>query len=105
MVVMKKNKTSLGLDEVFRKAERSPGWRAAYAATDRKVGLAVALAEMRERAQMTQKQLADKVHTTQSVISRIERGGQNVTMDTVGKIAHAIGCELQLRLKPLRARS
>lgn len=99
-----KKRTSLGLDEVFREAGKSPGWRAAYAAADRKVGLAVALAEMRERARMTQKQLADKVHTTQSVISRIENGGQNVTMDTVGKIAHAIGCELQVRLKPMGIR-
>ena len=59
--------------------------------------LAVSLAELREKRGMTQTQLAAQVHTSPSVISRIENGG-NVEVKTLQKIAHALDARLNIEL-------
>ena len=45
----------------------------------------------REKAGLSQKDLALKLKTTQSVISRIENGKQNISLDMLQKIANALG--------------
>jgi UDP-N-acetylglucosamine 1-carboxyvinyltransferase len=42
----------------------------------------------------TQQQLADVLNTSQSAINRIERGHQNLTLDTVARIGEALDSEL-----------
>lgn len=59
--------------------------------------LAVSLAELREKRGLTQTQLAAQVHTSPSVISRIENGG-NVEVKTLQKIAHALHARLNIEL-------
>jgi UDP-N-acetylglucosamine 1-carboxyvinyltransferase len=46
--------------------------------------------ELRERRNITQKEFADKLNTTQSAIARIESGEQNLTTDMIIKISHAL---------------
>ncbi len=58
----------------------------------------------RERAELTQAQLAKLVGTTQSVISRLEDAdyeGRSLTM--LQRIADALNHRLEVRLVPLRA--
>jgi transcriptional regulator with XRE-family HTH domain len=45
---------------------------------------------------LTQQQLADKVGLHQESIARIENGGTVPRLDTVYKIAHALGMSLKL---------
>ena len=40
---------------------------------------------------------AEKLKTKQQTVSRIERGGQNLTLDTLERIAHVLGKDLQVR--------
>ncbi|MGX7231508.1 helix-turn-helix domain-containing protein, partial [Enterococcus italicus] len=47
----------------------------------------------REEAGLTQAELAQKAHTTQSTIARIERG-DNVSFDKLDDIARALGKKL-----------
>ena len=81
---------SVSLDEVFAEAEKSPRWKDAYAQADIEVRVAIDIAKARERARLTQNQLAKAIGTTQSVISRIERADQNLTLETLSKIAGAL---------------
>lgn len=96
---MKKTKAGVPLDEVFARSEKDPRWKAAYAKAGIEVRLAVQIARARERARLTQGQLAKAVGTTQSVISRIERADQNLTLGTLSKIAGALNNELVVRLR------
>lgn len=90
---------SVTLDEVFASAEKSPEWKAAYAKADIEVRMAIDIAKARERAHLTQNQLAKAIGTTQSVISRIERADQNLTLATLSKIAAALHRHLVIQLR------
>jgi len=79
---------------------KDPAFAKAFAEVDAEVRLAVALAEAREHAGLTQAQLARKLRTRQSNISRIEQGSQNITLRTLEKIAHALRCKIDIRLRP-----
>lgn len=60
------------------------------------VDLCKRLALIRLRVPMTQKQLAEKVGTTQSAIARLERGGGNPNLRLLIKICQQLQVELNL---------
>lgn len=59
--------------------------------------IAKSLQQAREKAKLTQKEIAKRMGTTQSVISRIE-SGRNVSINTLEKYARACGKHLELSL-------
>ncbi len=61
-----------------------------------KLKLGIKIIEMREKSHITQKQLASRIGTTQSVISRIERGSQNCSVETLLNIAKALGVTMEI---------
>lgn len=97
---MEKRGASVPLNEVFAKSEKHPKWAAAYAEADLEVRVALQVAKAREKAHLNQKELAKAIGTTQSGISRIEHGEQNLTMATLQKIAKAVGSEVVIELRP-----
>lgn len=94
-----KKKASMSLDEVFSISEKDPKWETAYKKAGIEVRMAIEIAKARERARLTQDQLAKAVGTTQSVISRIERADQNLTLETLSKIADALHSNLIVQLQ------
>lgn len=54
--------------------------------------------EARLRAGLTQRDVARRLGTTQSVVSRWESGAVSPSLETLTRIARACGLELQLRL-------
>ena len=52
----------------------------------------------RLKKKMSQKQLADRVGTKQSAISRLESGNSNPSVNFLSKVAKALGGELQIRI-------
>ena len=64
---------------------------------DFKIG--VILKEARINAGFTQEEVANKIKTTKSVISRIENHADNITLSTLERFAKAIGKELVIDLK------
>jgi len=62
-----------------------------YSATKTRLDLAIKIANERQKAGITQKEFADELKTTQSVISRIENGRQNISLDMLQRIAEALG--------------
>jgi ribosome-binding protein aMBF1 (putative translation factor) len=57
------------------------------------------LAAKRERAGITQKDVAARMKTSQSAIARIERGEIDAKLSTVERYAAAIGHRLEWRVK------
>ena len=62
-----------------------------FSAAKIRLEFAIQIANEREKAGLSQKDLAQKLKTTQSVISRIENGKQNISLDMLQKIADALG--------------
>lgn len=61
--------------------------------------IGVLIQEMRERQNMTQEQLADKVGTTKSYISRIENNASDIRLSTLMRIIQdGLGGHLKLSL-------
>lgn len=98
---MKKKRAGIPLDEVFAGSEKDPRWKEAYAKADIGVRLALQIAKARAKARLTQGQLAKAVGTTQSVISRIEAGNQNLTVRTLSKIAAVLHTALIIQLRQI----
>jgi len=61
-----------------------------------KIGLL--LKEARENAGVTQKELANRLNTNKSAISRIENHAEDVKLSTLEKIASSLGKNLEVRL-------
>ncbi len=58
----------------------------------------------REKLGITQAQLAARIGSTQPAVARLEAGGVSPSLDTLRKIAHALGFELVVELRaPRRA--
>ncbi len=56
------------------------------------------LKEKRIKAGLTQEQLADKVGTKKSFISRVERGHSDIQLSTLVKLFQGLGHNIRLRI-------
>ncbi|MDD5580052.1 MAG: helix-turn-helix transcriptional regulator [Methylobacter sp.] len=81
-----------------------PDYRAAYDSLEDEFALAAALIEARSRAGLTQGELAERMHTTQSVVARLEGGHIMPTTRTLEKIAKATGSKLKISFEPVITR-
>ena len=77
--------------------EFAQNYEAGYA--DFKIG--VILRQARESAGLTQEELARRLHTKKSSISRIENHADDVRLSTLRRYADAVGANLQIRLAHL----
>ncbi len=60
--------------------------------------IGVILRAAREEAGLTQEDLAERLHTKKSAISRIENHAEDIRLSTLEKFAEAIGRRLTLKL-------
>jgi len=58
------------------------------------------LLDARERAGLSQRALAERAGTAQSVVARIELGATSPTTDTLRRLLDAAGFELGMSLRP-----
>jgi transcriptional regulator with XRE-family HTH domain len=66
--------------------------------------IAEQVAGRRRELGLSQQQLAELTGTTQSAIARLESGGRPPRIDTLLRIASALDCELDVRLRPRTTR-
>jgi len=64
--------------------------------TEFKIG--VILRQAREEAGLTQEEVARRLHTKKSAISRIENHADDVRLSTLRRYAEAVGANLQINL-------
>ncbi len=85
-----------GIDKFKKKfPEKAKGFDERY--EDFKLG--VMLKEARKEAHLTQKELAEKIHTKESAISRLENHSENISINMLRKIASALGMALNISLE------
>jgi len=56
------------------------------------------LKEMRKENGLTQSEMAKKINTTSSVISRMENHAEDIKLSTIEKFAEALGKKVELRI-------
>jgi len=60
--------------------------------------IGVILKEARESYGFTQEELARKLHTKKSVISRMENHAEDIKLSTLGKVALALGTTIKIKV-------
>lgn len=55
--------------------------------------------ELREANGLSQRQLAERMRTTQSVIARLEAGGSKPSLSTLERVASALGTSIDIRFR------
>ena len=81
-------------DEIRAKRPLTEEGRAAYDDEARISAFRELVHRLRTEARLTQAELAERMGTTQSAIARMEGGGVRPTLETLEKLAAAVGGEL-----------
>lgn len=82
----------------LREELRDPEFRKAFKRERARVEVAYTIAQLRKKSRISQRELAEKLGTTQSVVARMETGQQNFTLETLQKIADAFRKRLKVEL-------
>ena len=90
------------LSELKAEFLSDPGNQAAYDALAPEFDLARKLIAARAAAGLSQTEVAERMGTKQSEVSRIESGRQNISIAKLANYAEAVGTKLDIRLDPVR---
>jgi DNA-binding XRE family transcriptional regulator len=94
---MKKHVPYVKFEDVLKEDMKNPVFRAAYESAGERIEAAYAITTMRYKKKMTQKEMAKRLKISQSAVARIEQGGQNLTIETLSKIAALFGKKVQIK--------
>jgi DNA-binding XRE family transcriptional regulator len=78
--------------------KRSPNFAKNFNTGYEQFKIGVLLKQARIKAGLTQEQVANKLHTQKSAISRIENHAEDIRLSTLVNYAQAIGRRLQLEI-------
>lgn len=93
-------KRFLTLNDALKKELKDEEFRKCYEEEGKRLNLGYKIAKLRETLGLTQSQLAQKVHTSQAAIARLENGNYSgYTLKTLEKIAAATGTHLEIQFK------
>jgi transcriptional regulator with XRE-family HTH domain len=91
-------------DELKTKALRNSHVRAEYNALEAEFAWLGELLQARNRAGLTQTEVAERMGTTPSAVARLEAGGghqkHSPSIATLRKYAEAVGCMVEVKLVP-----
>ncbi len=91
------------LDEHINECMKDPEFRKAWHDLDPEFELLETFIKAREKAGITQEELAKKIGTKQPALSRLERGSfTKATLETLKKIADALDMRLVVKLQKKR---
>ena len=89
------------LKRLHKRWSRKASYRRAYDALRDEFIIAQAMIDARQRAGLTQTELAKRIKTTQSVIARLESGRSLPSGRTLQRFARATGSRLAVRFEPI----
>jgi transcriptional regulator with XRE-family HTH domain len=88
---------------------KDPAFKEAYDALDEEFALFCAMLAARKRTDLTQTEIAARMGTKASAITRIEAGGggkkHSPSINTLRRYAEAVGCKLKIEFIPIQAGS
>ncbi|HTG45425.1 MAG TPA: helix-turn-helix transcriptional regulator [Verrucomicrobiae bacterium] len=85
--------------KLHEKWMNDPKYRDEYAAVETEFDLARALIAARTKAGLTQEEVAERMTTSQSFVSRLEGGSVTPTWKSLQRYAHATGTKLRIELE------
>ncbi|ALS98918.1 helix-turn-helix domain-containing protein [Lacimicrobium alkaliphilum] len=91
----------MSLQNLKQRALDNPEVKAEYDDLESEFNLIDKLLTMRTTAGLTQEQVAERMKTQKSNISRLERGNANPSWATLLKYAHACGFDLSLKMQKI----
>lgn len=96
------NRKKDDLDRLTEKLlKKDPSLKEEFAKADQAWDIAFQIYDLRKKAGLTQKQLAELVGTKQSNIARIESADYNgYTLTTLEKVTKALKAKLEIRIVP-----
>ena len=80
-----------------KKRLKNSEFKAAYEKYEPEFAVMQAIIDTRKKKDYSQKELAEKLGTTQSAISRLEKGNINPTVGFLQKLAEALDARLDIR--------
>jgi len=97
---MKTKPKTKSIQAFFSKKFNEREFRKAYEDIGLLMDIAISVSQARNKRGLSQSDLAKSLKTTQSVVSRIENGNQNLSLKMLMKIALVLDCDLSFDLKP-----
>jgi ribosome-binding protein aMBF1 (putative translation factor) len=92
------------LKEYIAEQMNDPEFKKAWEDIEPEFQVLKTMIKAREKSGLSQIELARRVGTKQSVISRLERGGfSKATLETIKKVAEALDMRLEIRLRHRKA--
>ena len=92
------------ITDLHKKWMHEPKYRQAYEVLEGEFALAKAVIRARNRAGLTQEELARKMGTTQPTVARMEGGRTLPSMRTLERLATATGSRLLISFEPRHAK-
>ena len=92
----KKNNKAIDFQDVLKEKLKNKEFKQYFDEYGKQLEIAYQILGLRKKKKMSQKELAEKIGTTQSNIARMEAGQQNFTTNTLGKIASAFNLDLKV---------
>lgn len=89
--------------EMHKRWMNEPKYVKAYEALEDELAVAKAIIAARNRAGLTQMELARKMGTTQPVVARMEGRRIQPSLRTLQRVAQATGSKLTIRFEPCHA--
>ena len=86
-------------DTYKQKLLKNPEFKRLYEESQPEFEIAKAIIRARIENKITQKELAEKMNTTQSVISRVEQGKTSPSISLLKRLAAALNTTLQVQFK------
>lgn len=87
---------------IAEREKRSPGFAALVDAAVQRRAFARQMAERRKESGLSQTQVAARMETSASIVGRVESGA-DVRLSTLEKYVAALGFELELKAKKVKA--
>ena len=80
--------------KILKEELKDPEFKKGFEIEKKKLEMSLAIIKLREKKKISQAKLAEKIGLKQSAVGRIEAGKQNLTIETLQKIAFAFNKEL-----------
>ncbi len=87
---------------LHRRWSKDAAYKAQYDALEEEFNLAAAFIEARAKAELTQRQVAARMQTSQSYVANMEGSRVNPSVNTLRRFAAATGTRLKISFEPMR---
>ena len=93
------SKAGVKFEEVHKRLMKDEEFKTEYEKLKPRYDLIAQIVDVRSKLNITQEELAYRVGTQKSNISRFESGTYNPSLDFITKIARSLGKEIHLEIK------